>query len=204
MTSGIMAMAAYFLVFASVHSLLADPRFKRWARERVGSSFDRWERSAFNLLALIMLLPFVYILLYQPHEIIYVAPWPAFGLMAAAQSLAAAMMLLTLFQTGVLDFLGLEGILRPRRERALVTRGLYCHLRNPLFLFAILFLWFSPIMTSTLLTFNIMATFYFYLGALHEERSLKEEFGKVYEDYRRRVPKFLPRFRCRDKRPVDK
>ena len=191
-------MAAYFLVFASVHSFLADPRFKRWARKRMGSIFDRWERLAFNLLALIMLLPFIFILLYLPDEVIYIAPWPAFGLMAAAQLLAAAMLLITLFQTGVLDFLGLEGLLRPGGEKILVTSGFYCHLRNPLFLFAILFLWSSPIMTMNLLTFNIMATFYFYLGALHEERSLKEEFGKAYEEYRLRVPMFRPRFRCKD------
>jgi protein-S-isoprenylcysteine O-methyltransferase Ste14 len=191
-------MAAYFLVFASVHSLLADPRFKRWAKERACGALDRWGRLAFNLLALIMLLPFVFILLYLPDEVIYIAPWPAFGLMAAAQLMAAAMLLITLFQTGVLDFLGLEGLLRPGGEKILVTSGFYCHLRNPLFLFAILFLWSSPIMTMNLLTFNIMATFYFYLGALHEERSLKEEFGKAYEEYRRRVPMFRPRFRCEE------
>ena len=86
-------MAAYFLVFASVHSLLADPRFKRWAKERACGALDRWGRLAFNLLALIMLLPFVFILLYLPDEVIYIAPWPAFGLMAAAQLLAAAMLL---------------------------------------------------------------------------------------------------------------
>ncbi|GAB6266126.1 MAG: hypothetical protein STSR0001_15730 [Methanothrix sp.] len=95
MGSSALAMAAYFLVFASVHSLLA-----------------------------------------------------------------AAMLLITLFQTGILDFLGLEGLLRPGGEKILVTSGFYCHLRNPLFLFAILFLWSSPIMTMNLLTFNIMATFY--------------------------------------------
>lgn len=189
-------MAAYFLVFASVHSLLADPRFKRWARERIGSVFDRWERIAFNLLALVMLLPIIYILLYLPDEIIYIASWPAFGLMAAAQLLAALMLLVSLWQTGILDFLGLKSLLRPGRGRGLVTRGLYCHLRNPQFLFAILFLWSSPIMTTNFLAFNIMATIYFYLGALHEERSL-EEFGEAYLDYRKRVPMFLPRVRCR-------
>lgn len=197
MTSGTVAMAAYFLVFALVHSLLADPRFKRWARVRAGGTRDRWGRIAFNLLAMVMLLPFIYILLYLPDEIIYIASWPAFGLMAAAQLLAALMLLVSLWQTGILDFLGLKPLLRPGRGRGLVTGGFYCRLRNPQFLFAILFLWFSPIMTLNTLAFNIMATIYFYLGALHEERSLKEEFGEAYRDYRGRVPMFLPRIRCR-------
>ena len=51
-------------------------------------------------------------------------------------------------------------------------------------------------MTINLLVFNVLATVYFYIGALHEERSLKEEFGPEYEDYRKRVPMILPRLRC--------
>jgi protein-S-isoprenylcysteine O-methyltransferase Ste14 len=51
-------------------------------------------------------------------------------------------------------------------------------------------------MTLNLLAFNILATVYFYIGALHEERSLHEEFGPEYEDYKKRVPMFLPRLKC--------
>jgi methanethiol S-methyltransferase len=77
-----------------------------------------------------------------------------------------------------------------------VTSGFYCHIRNPLFFFATLFLWLSPIRTLNLLAFNILATIYFYLGARHEERSLQEEFGREYEKYRNAVPMFFPRCRC--------
>ncbi len=54
-----------------------------------------------------------------------------------------------------------------------MTTGFYGLIRNPLFLFAILILWLTPIMTQGLLAFNILATIYFYVGARHEERSLK-------------------------------
>ncbi len=77
-----------------------------------------------------------------------------------------------------------------------MTSGFYCHIRNPLFFFAALFLWLSPIMTLNLLAFNILATVYFYTGALHEERSLRVEFGPEYEAYKKRVPMFLPRLKC--------
>jgi len=197
MISGALAILAYFPFFAAVHSLLADARFRRWVSRRIGSSFDRWHRLAFTLLALVMALPFLYILAFLPDKILYMASWPAFALMIAIEALAAAMLLISLYQTGVLHFLGLSGLLRQETE-VLVTDGIYCHVRNPFFLFAILFLWSSPIMTASLLTFNIMATIYFYLGALHEERSLKEKFGKAYEEYRQSVPMFLPRLRCRN------
>jgi methanethiol S-methyltransferase len=77
-----------------------------------------------------------------------------------------------------------------------VTNGFYCHMRNPLFFFGAVSLWLSPTMTMNLLAFNTLATIYVYIGALHEERSLKEEFGQEYEDYRQRVPMFLPRRKC--------
>ena len=51
-------------------------------------------------------------------------------------------------------------------------------------------------MTVNLLTFNLLATVYFYAGALHEERSLQEEFGEAYRAYRQHVPMFIPRIRC--------
>jgi len=68
-----------------------------------------------------------------------------------------------------------------------------------LFFFSAFFLWLSPLMTENLLAFNILATVYFYLGARHEERSLKEEFGQEYEDYKESVPMFLPRLWCPSK-----
>jgi protein-S-isoprenylcysteine O-methyltransferase Ste14 len=40
-------------------------------------------------------------------------------------------------------------------------------------------------MTANLLIFNILATIYFYIGARHEESSLRLEFGDEYEEYRR-------------------
>lgn len=195
--SGAEAMAVYFAFFALVHSLLADPRFKSRVRKKFGNLFDRWQRLAYTVLALIMTLPFVYILAYQPDRILYIVPWPGSGLMAAGQILAALGLLASLRQTGIFYFLGLEQLKHSNAAVGLITSGFYCHFRNPLFFFAALFLWLSPIMTVNLLAFNILATFYFYIGALHEERSLHEEFGPEYEAYKKRVPMFLPRLSCR-------
>jgi protein-S-isoprenylcysteine O-methyltransferase Ste14 len=196
--SGVEAMAIYFAFFALVHSLLADPRFKSRVRNKFGNLFDRWQRLAYTVLALIMTLPFVYILAYLPDRILYIVPWPGSGLMAAGQILAALGLLASLRQTGIFYFLGLEQLKNSSAAGGLITSGFYCHIRNPLFFFATLFLWLSPFMTANLLAFNILATVYFYIGARHEERSLHEEFGPEYEAYRERVPMFLPRLSCRN------
>ena len=196
--SGRLAISVYFLLFALVHSLLADPAFKSWARRTIGPAFDRWQRLAYNLLALIMILPFLFILLFLPGKTLYLVSAPCNYLLALGQLLLVAAMLMTLRQTGAASFLGLSHIGNKGRTddgRRLVTTGLYSRTRNPLFFFAALILWLTPLMTESLLSFNILATIYFYLGARHEERSLKAEYGEAYEEYRSRVPMFLPRLR---------
>jgi protein-S-isoprenylcysteine O-methyltransferase Ste14 len=196
--SGPLVMSVYFLIFALVHSLLADPAFKSRARSIIGPSFDRWQRLAYNLLALVMILPFFAILAFLPARTLYQIAWPWIYIMAGGQLLLAAAMISTLSQTGAGSFLGLDQISnksRTARGNGLVTKGIYSRTRNPLFLFAVLILWLSPLMTESLLAFNVLATIYFYLGARHEERSLKAEYGGTYEMYKRRVPMFLPRLR---------
>jgi protein-S-isoprenylcysteine O-methyltransferase Ste14 len=197
MSSGPLIMVAYFIFFAAVHSLLADSAAKQMARSTINSA-DRWYRLAFVLLAAVMVLPFFYILLFFPDRILYVVPPPWRWLMMFGQALAALALLGALRQTGISYFFGLAQISgKLEEEGGLVTDGFYCHLRNPLFFFGALFLWLFPIMTANLLTFNLLATLYFYIGALHEEKSLRKEFGEEYEVYRRKVPMFIPRLRCK-------
>jgi protein-S-isoprenylcysteine O-methyltransferase Ste14 len=47
-------------------------------------------------------------------------------------------------------------------------------------------------MTVQQLVFNLGATVYFIIGAMHEERRLLSVFGEEYERYQRNVPGILP------------
>jgi len=118
--------------------------------------------------------------------------------MTASRILELLALLSALRQTGFSQFLGVAQLKEADKGKKnhLVTNGFYCHLRNPLFLFGALFLWLSPMMTASLLVFNILATVYFYVGARHEERSLRQEFGNEYDEYRHAVPMFIPKLRC--------
>jgi protein-S-isoprenylcysteine O-methyltransferase Ste14 len=198
MISGVPALVVYFIFFAIIHSILADPRFKKITRLSLGKSFDRWYRLAFILIALYMVLPFIYILIVVPGNVLYIVPSPWNRLMAGGRTLALFALLLALKQTGFSQFFGLTQLLETDKmtKNHLITDGFYCHLRNPLFLFGALFLWLSPTMTMSLLVFNILATVYFYVGARHEERSLSQDFGNEYKKYRRSVPMFIPKMRC--------
>ena len=42
--------------------------------KKVRNAFDRWQRLAYTVLALIMTLPFVYILIFLPDRILYSFP----------------------------------------------------------------------------------------------------------------------------------
>jgi len=204
MASGALLIVAYTALFAVTHSILAGIRVKTFARRRFGTATDRWYRLGFVLISLVEMLPIAYILIYMPGRILYQISPPWSWLMVTGQLLAALGVLVALMQTGVSQFLGLSQTSggqplvgrRPGQPEKLVTNGLYCHLRNPLFTFGTAFIWLTPFMTTTLLALYIVITIYFYLGSKHEEKLLIAEFGSEYENYRRQVPAFLPRLRC--------
>jgi protein-S-isoprenylcysteine O-methyltransferase Ste14 len=198
MPSSAAVMIAYFVIFGLTHSLLADPRAKKKVRRALGTAADRWYRLAYVILSAVAILPFFYILAFMSDWTLYTVPAPWSWLMVAGQALCILAVVAALKQTGFFYFFGLSQSLssRPEEPGTLVTGGFYCHIRNPLFFFGTVFLWLFPFMTVNLLAFNIVATVYFYVGALHEERSLEEEFGDAYIAYRQHVPMFIPRIRC--------
>jgi protein-S-isoprenylcysteine O-methyltransferase Ste14 len=86
----------------------------------------------------------------------------------------------------------LRGEPLPLPAEKLQVSGFYGFVRHPLYLFSLLVMWPTPIMTDTFLGFVIGSTLYFILGSRLEERRLAEEFGASYAAYRRRVPWMLP------------
>lgn len=82
--------------------------------------------------------------------------------------------------------------------KELVVAGFYRYVRNPMYvgiLAAILghFLWFGywSLLIYALVVFIAVNTFVTY----YEEPTLKRKFGTAYEDYLRKVPRWIPRFR---------
>ena len=71
--------------------------------------------------------------------------------------------------------------------------ALYKHVRHPLYIGWTIAFWATPTMTVGHLLFAAVLTIYMVLAAQVEERDLVAYFGRLYEDYRRRVPMFVPR-----------
>ena len=187
-------IALYLIGFAAVHSLLAGTWAKRRAQRAFGKRAMRWYRLSFTLFATATLIPLLYLFYLFPGEVIYLVPSPWRWIMIAGQLAAALALRKTLMEAGALTFLGI----RPDEGKdELIVQGFYCRVRNPLFLFALIFLWLSPIMTENLLVLYLIATVYFRLGSVHEERMLTEKFGNAYRDYQKQVPRIVPRLSCR-------
>lgn len=82
-----------------------------------------------------------------------------------------------------------------RAKDALITTGIYAHVRHPQYLGFLLltlgvnFLWTT---FSTLILWPVLVLLYYRL-AKEEEKSMEDKFGEEYREYKRTVPMFIPR-----------
>lgn len=77
----------------------------------------------------------------------------------------------------------------------LLTDGAFSRVRHPLYLAALLFCVFLITITLSLITLFVFVgifIFYNYIAA-YEENFLEKKFGQDYRDYRKNVPKWIPR-----------
>ena len=147
----ILAVALYGML----HSWLASLSAKRLARRFFGPSADRFYRLGYNAIGAITLLPLLAFTAWQPGRTLYSVPLPFTWLCLAGQAAALAVIGLGLLQTGPSHFLGLRQLVEPAGSPAenppqLTTGGLYRYVRHPLYTAGFVFLWLTPVMTSTL------------------------------------------------------
>jgi protein-S-isoprenylcysteine O-methyltransferase Ste14 len=193
-------MSAVWLITAIaawgvVHSLLASLGAKGAFQRRLGRGPMRLYRLAYNLIAVVSLLPVLWLLRVLPDQPLYRVPAPWSYLMLAGQGLAALLLLAGVLQTDTLSFVGLRQILERERSSRLVTRGLYRYVRHPLYSAGLLLLWLTPVMSVNLFTAYLGLTAYILIGAAFEERKLLREFGSEYSDYRSKTPMLIPGLR---------
>ena len=72
------------------------------------------------------------------------------------------------------------------------TPLLYKRMRHPLYVGWTIAFWATPTMTVGHLLLAATLTGYMLVAVVFEERDLVAHFGRAYEEYRRRVPMFIP------------
>ena len=97
---------------------------------------------------------------------------------------------------GLKRALGKE-LFKPAAKSTLVTTGAYAYTRNPIYVsVTLLFLGLFCVSRSTPIgIMTVFAFIHFMLVAKWEEGELAKRFGKEYQDYKQRVPFFIPSLR---------
>jgi protein-S-isoprenylcysteine O-methyltransferase Ste14 len=181
--------------FALQHSIMARPAFKRIWTRIVPQPI---ERSTYVLASCIV-------------TIVLIWQWRAVDVLVWDVSQPVARSLLWgVFATGwllipmvslMIDHFDLFGtrqvwlFLRRREYTNLPFRTplLYDRIRHPLYVGWATAFWVTPTMTLGHFLFAAAMTTYMAVAVRFEERDLVEHFGARYDDYRRRVPMFVPR-----------
>ena len=189
-----LVIAGGFALWAVVHSLLASLRVKALARRLMGPDIVRWYRLGFVVVAVVTLLPVLAATALLPDRRLYTVPSPWRWAMVLGQLGALAALAVSVAQAGWMHFIGLAQLTAPdpARTGTLQVRGFYRFVRHPLYLFSILLIWLTPVMTQNLATLFVCMTLYFVVGSYHEEALLLAEFGEAYAGYRAQVPRFVP------------
>lgn len=183
------------LLFGFQHSFMSRRKVKEWLLQWLPRPL---ERSFFCLMASLCLLTLI--LCWQP---IPAYLWKVESFIGQCCFyflffLGWFIMFTATFLINHWDLFGLRQVYlfwQNRPYTALIYRDpfLYKKLRHPLYLGFLMAFWFSPSMSVAHFVFVCLMTAYILLGIRWEEQDLIQDFGEVYREYKRRVPKLFPR-----------
>jgi methanethiol S-methyltransferase len=192
---GLLINALLLGLFAVQHSVMARPAFKRWWTKFVPEPI---ERSTYVLLSSVAL-------------ILAFAFWqPLGGEVWSVENAAGRFMLFTLYGMGWLivllssfaishfDLFGLRQVWlyfqgKEYTPLPFATPGVYRIVRHPLYVGWFIAFWATPTMTVSHLVFALLASGYILAALPFEESDLVAHFGDRYDNYRKAVPRFIPR-----------
>jgi protein-S-isoprenylcysteine O-methyltransferase Ste14 len=186
----LVAWLAYFLL----HSALASLAIKTRVAARWPGLMPAY-RLGFNLMAVLTLLPILWLTYRQPGELLWhwsgAWSWLADGLALAA----VAGVLHTLRDYDLLEFLGWRQWKNRTRSVADQERfhisPAHRFVRHPWYFYALVLLWTRDLDAARLLT-TVLVSAYFLIGSKLEERKLIAYHGERYRQYMTRVAGLLP------------
>ncbi|WP_410808304.1 methyltransferase family protein [Methanohalobium sp.] len=193
MVSSTIILIFCLVAFAFIHSALASLPSKRLIVRFLGSKAETLYMPVYSLIAVITILPLIYLFYKNPGPILYIIPSPWRWMMVGGQVITAIVA-----PRALLDaphrfkiILQLAGPNTPESE-SLKIRGIYRWVRDPFLLSGLIIIWLTPFMTVNLLVIYILASIYLYLGSVHWEKRLVAQFGDEYRDYQKRVHRVIP------------
>ena len=188
-------LALLWIAWCCLHSLLISSPVNQWIRRR-GGAWQGGHRLAYVLFSLLSLLPILWYQVSLPQKILFSwhGPWRIIqGLLLGYA--------LVMFAGGkrvyAMDhFLGIrqwrDHRLGKPTEAPFRTDGILRLVRHPWYSGGLALLWAVGPVTDITLVSRLILSIYLVIGTLLEERKLRREIGRPYEEYCRRVPMLFP------------
>ncbi len=194
MNTGLWWLAASWLLYFVIHSVLASLKIKYLVAKR-WPGFMPWYRLFFNTVATVLLAVPLWLTWFLGGDTVFawkgVWWWVGNGLAVAA----LAGFLYSLRHYDGSEFLGLrqlrDGERRVEDQERFRISPLHRHVRHPWYFLGLILVWTRD-MTAPMLLSSVMMTLYFIIGSLLEERKLLAYYGDAYAEYRKRVPGLFP------------
>jgi protein-S-isoprenylcysteine O-methyltransferase Ste14 len=181
-------------LFGLQHSVMARPAFKRiWTRFIP----EPIERSTYVLASCLVLMLLIW--QWRPINVVVwnVQQPAAWGLLTGMFAAGWLGVPLVSLMINHFDLFGTRQVWlysqgRPYTSLPFATPLAYHWVRHPLYVAWAFACWAAPTMTVGHLLFAVVLTLYMVAASHVEERDLVDYFGQEYEEYRRRVPAFVP------------
>jgi protein-S-isoprenylcysteine O-methyltransferase Ste14 len=182
-----------WLIFAIIHHVMATDGCKRFA-ERLLKQRSRYYRLIYCGIAFTTLAAVLSVQFSIPSIMIRIPKYFALAIAIPTGAGGLMLMLNCVFKY----FHSLSGVAELRRNQTAVkleTGGVHKHVRHPLYLGTLLFIWSSFLLHPLLshLAGCTAITIYVLIGIRSEERKLVNTFGEAYTRYQRNTPKLIPR-----------
>ena len=184
------------VTFAVQHSVMARSSFKaRWTRVIPAAA----ERSTYLLATGLVVLPLLVLWQPMPAVVWSVQATAARWVLLGIALLGWSYLLAASFAIDHFELFGLQQSYRALRGRPLTrapfrVRWMYRFDRHPIMTGILIGMWVTPTMTVDHLLFAAGCTVYVWVGVSFEERALRRELGRPYEEYCERVRSIVPTF----------
>lgn len=190
----IVPLGIAFIAYFVMHSLLASLWVKRWVHHRWPRLMHAY-RLTYNFLAVILLIPLLWLMKAEPGPLIWQWPEPLGWVMKALMIAAALGFVWSLrsYDNGV--FLGWKQWRNRHVEsndpEDLQISTLHRFVRHPWYFFFLVIMWAQDLHLVQLIVYGLI-TIYFVIGSRLEERKLIAHYGDAYRQYCRQVPGLMP------------
>lgn len=191
---GLWLLGLCWLGYFALHSALASLGVKRRVAARWPVFMPAY-RLAFNLLAMVLLLPILLLTYALPGPELWRWQGAAAWLSNGASLLALVGVALSARGYDMAEFLGIRQwrgqVRKVEDQERFHLSAFHRHVRHPWYFCALVLIWSRDMTAATLLS-SILLTLYFVVGARLEENKLLAYHGGRYRRYMEKVPGLVP------------